>query len=159
MQQQAYDFSLFTPDEEPATKKVPLRSVRGGKPKQTKLKKAAVGFWNVFGCAVFLALTVLLIQSKVTLTELTAQEQSVHNQLTDAQSTYNYLSSELNSRTNMASVEDIANRLGLMKIDDSQITYVRLEDSSVLSAAESPVKHWTDWMKAGVLSLMETLDP
>ena len=159
MQQQAYDFSMFAPQRAKPEKKPPLRTVEGGKKPQTGLKKAAVSFGNVLCCAVFLALAVLLIQSKVTITELTTQQQKTQAQLTDAQSTYNYLNGALNSRTNMASVEEIANRLGLMKVDDSQITYVRLEDSSVLTAAQSPVKQWSGWLKSGMLNMMEMLDP
>ena len=41
------------------------------------------------------------------------------------QSQYTYYNSALNSRTNITSVEETATRLGLMKIDQSQITYIR----------------------------------
>ena len=58
----------------------------------------------------------------------------------------------------MANVEEVANRLGLMKLDDSQITYIRLDDSSVLTRKESDVKRWTDLLYSGVLSLIEQLD-
>ena len=158
--QQAYDFALFEPKRGTEKKtKAPLRAVQGGKKKESGLKKILVNFSNILALAVFVALALLLIQSKATITELTTQQQRTQSAITDAQSNYNYLNSELNRRTNMASVEDIANRLGLMKMDDSQITYVRLEDSSELIAAQSPAKKWGDWIKAGMLSLMETLDP
>ena len=44
------------------------------------------------------------------------------------QSQYTYYNSALNSRTNITSVEETATRLGLMKIDQSQITYIRLDE-------------------------------
>ena len=159
MQQEAYDFGMFENRPAPAKKTVPLRSVKGGKKPSSQLHQTVVNVWNVMGCAMFLALAILLIQSKVTLTELNTQVQRTQNQLTTSQSTYNYLNSELTSRTNMANIEDAARRLGLMKVDQSQITYIRLEDSGVLTTADSPVKKWTDWFHSGVLSLMETLDP
>ena len=52
-----------------------------------------------------------------------------------------------------------AGRLGLMKIDDSQITYIRLDDQSVLTRRESAVEKWTDTLQAGVTSLLRTMDP
>lgn len=160
MQQQAYDFAMFESDTRTTQKSgVQLRSVAGGKKPQTRGKKLAGSLGSILASAMFLALAVLLIQSKVTITELNAETRKTRDALTTAQSAYNYLSSELDRRTGMENIESIANRLGLMKIDDSQITYVRLEESSVLTTAESPVKKWTDWLSSGLLSLMETLDP
>ena len=56
-------------------------------------------------------------------------------------------------------MENVAGRLGLMKIDDSQITYIRLDDQSVLTRRESAVEKWTDTLQAGVSSLLRTIDP
>ena len=103
-------------------------------------------------------LAIGLLESKVTITELTTQIQRTQTQLTSEQSTYNYLSSELNSKTSMANVEEVANRLGLMKLDDSQITYVRLDESSVITRAPSDVEKWSEFLYSGVLSLIEKLD-
>lgn len=160
MQQQAYDFSMFESSRRPAQKSsVQLQSVAGGKKAASRGKKLVGSLGNILASAMFLALAVLLIQSKVTITELNAETRRTRDALTTAQSAYNYLSSELDRRTGMENIESIANRLGLMKVDESQITYVRLEESSVLTAEESPVKKWTDWLSSGLLSLMETLDP
>ena len=56
-------------------------------------------------------------------------------------------------------MESVAGRLGLMKIDDSQITYIRLDDQSVLTRRESAVEKWTDTLQAGVSSLLRTIEP
>ena len=53
----------------------------------------------------------------------------------------------------------MAGRLGLMKIDDSQITYIRLDDRSVLTRRETAVEKWTDTLQAGVSSLLRTIEP
>ena len=52
--------------------------------------------------------------------------------LVSEQSQYTYYNSTLNSKTNITSVEETAGRLGLMKIDQSQITYIRLGESDTL---------------------------
>ncbi len=159
MEQIAYDFARFEQTSKPAAKsKAKLRAVKGGKPKNSRLHEMLVNFRAVLAVTLFLGLAVGLLQSKVTITELTTEIQRTQSQLTTAQSTYNYLNSELNSRTSMANVEEVANRLGLMKLDDSQITYIRLDDSSVLTRKESDVKRWTDLLYSGVLSLIEQLD-
>ena len=46
-----------------------------------------------------------------------------------------------------------------MKIDDSQITYIRLDDQSVLTRRESAVEKWTDTLQAGMSSLLRTIEP
>ena len=107
---------------------------------------------------VVLALAISLLQSKATLTELTTDIQREQAQLVTEQSTYNYLNNELNSKTSMANVEEVANRLGLMKLDDSQITYVRLEESSSLIRKVSEVEKWSEFLYSGLLSLMDKLE-
>src|SRR5699024_12389891 len=65
----------------------------------------------------------------------------------------------LTVQSSISNVENVAGRLGLMKIDDSQITYIRLDDQSVLTRRESAVEKWTDTLQAGVSSLLRTIDP
>ncbi len=69
------------------------------------------------------------------------------------QSQYTYYNSALNSRTNITSVEETASRLGLMKIDQSQITYIRLDEGSVLVRKESAVRQWTDLLHDGAMTV------
>lgn len=159
MAQAAHDFSLFEENERPAPKKkAQLRSVKGGAVRSEQLRRLGGNFRIVLAATLFLTLAVSLLQSKATLNELTTEIQRTQSQLTTEQSTNNYLNSELNGKTSMANVEEVANRLGLMKMDESQITYVRLEESSVLTRKESDVKRWTEFLYSGLLSLAERLD-
>lgn len=159
MAQAAHDFSLFEENERPASKKkAQLRSVKGGAVRSEQLRRLRGNFRIVLAATLFLTLAVSLLQSKATLNELTTEIQRTQSQLTTEQSTNNYLNSELNGKTSMANVEEVANRLGLMKMDESQITYVRLEESSVLTRKESDVKRWTEFLYSGLLSLAERLD-
>lgn len=159
MAQAAHDFSLFEETGRTAPKKkAQLRPVRGGAVRSEQLRRLRSNFRVVLAATLFLTLAVSLLQSKATLNELTTEIQRTQSQLTTEQSTNNYLNSELNSKTSMANVEETANRLGLMKMDESQITYVRLEDSSVLTRRESDVKQWTEFLHSGLLSLAEKLD-
>lgn len=157
MPQNAHDFALFENTSRPDAKPK-LRAVKGGAPKKSRLQEAWGTLTNLLGVVLFLGLAISLLQSKATLTELTTQIQREQTQLVTEQSTYNYLTSELNSKTSMANVEEVANRLGLMKLDDSQITYVRLEESSSLTRKESEVEKWTEFLYSGLLSLMDKLE-
>lgn len=163
MQQSAYNFDLF--EDHSASSQVrksgtpSLRAVEGGKAKTSQVKKDALHIWVVVMAAVLLALTILLVQSKATLTELNAMVREEQRTITDEKSKYNYLSSELGRRTEMARIEDIAKQQGLMKVNDSQITYVRLEDDSVITGGETKVDKLTELFHSGLLSVLEALDP
>lgn len=165
MQQDAYDFALFEDRSAAGTmqqnqSRVPnLRAEKGGKAKPSKMKRNAMNVWVVMMAAVLISLTILLVQSKATLTELNTQVRQVQREITDAKSQYNYLNSELGKRTEMSRIEDIAKQLGLMKVNDSQITYVRLEEDSVITGGETQVSHLAELFQSGLLSVMETLDP
>ena len=164
MQQSAYDFALF---EDHSAAGVPQQkrgapimvAVAGGKAKESKVKKHVVNVWIVLMVAALLSLTILLVQSKATLTELNTQVREVQREITDAKSQYNYLSSELGKRTGMARIEDIAKQQGLMKVNDSQITYVRLEENSVITGGETEVSRMAELIQAGLLSILNALDP
>ena len=161
MNQNAYDFSLFeenpTAAQSPAAPK--LRAVAGGKPGTTSRQNHARNVWVVLMAAVMLALMILLLQSKATLTELNTQVREVQREITDAKSENNYLNSELGERTGMERIEDIAKQQGLMKIDDSQITYVRLEENSVITGGESEVSKVAAFFQSGLPSILDMLDP
>ena len=68
-----------------------------------------------------------------------------------------YYNSTLNSKTNIASVEETAGRLGLMKVDPSQITYIRLGESGALVRRESTVRQWTDFLYTGAVNILGTV--
>ncbi len=163
MAQTAHDFTLFenttTPRTASAKARPALRAVKGGAAAQPGRLQALWGnLRTLLSAVLFLGLAICLLRSKATITELTTQIQREQTQLVAEQSTYNYLNSELNSRTSMANVEEVANRLGLMKLDDSQITYVRLEESSTLTRAASQVEQWSEFLYSGLLSLMDKLE-
>ena len=89
--------------------------------------------------------------------KLNSQIQNAKADLVSTQSQYTYYNSALNNRTNITSVEETATRLGLMKIDQSQITYIRLDGGSVLVRKESAVRQWTDFIYNGAVNILGTV--
>ena len=46
---------------------------------------------------------------------------------------------------------------GLMKVDPSQITYIRLGESGALVRRESTVRQWTDFLYTGAVNILGTV--
>ena len=81
-------------------------------------------------------------------------------QLAEAQSEYDYLNTRMNDITSRASLQEVAEgELGLVKADPSQITYVQLEDQSIIEG--TPVPRAACWMRCARQrwSLLDSLNP
>ena len=147
MGQAAYDMNAVRRRRAPQTRKnVPLRVEKGGKRRLTPFQAAMQHAIQL--------ISVSLLWSEAQLVELNDQIQDAKAQLVSEQSQYTYYNSALNSKTNITSVEEAASRLGLMKIDQSQITYIRLDAGSVLVRKESAVHQWTDFLHDGAMTII-----
>lgn len=159
MQQAAYNLdSAPRRRARPQQQKKDLQVVRGGKRRLNPLQAAVHHVMPILALALLVGLAVNLLQSEVTITELTTQIQEAKATLVVEQSEYTYYTSTMNSKASIANVEETASRLGLIKLDDSQITYIRLDDASVLVRRESVARQWFDFLHAGALTLMGMTD-
>ena len=155
MAQPAYDLELF--ENRAQRPRAKVRAVRGKK-KASRLNLQTVKTAAV--AVVMAALVVGFLYSQATITELTVDIQNVQSDLVSEQSTYNYLSGVLDSKTSLRSVEQIAaGELGLVKVDRSQVTYFSLERESVINRPETAAQKITEFLNTGLLSLMEYLNP
>ena len=155
MAQPAYDLELFENRAQQPRAKV--RAVRGKK-RASRLNLQTVK--TVAVAVVMAALVVGFLYSQATITELTVDIQNVQSELVSEQSTYNYLSGVLDSKTSLRNVEQIAaGELGLVKVDRSQVTYFSLESESVINRPETAAQKITEFLSTGLLSLMEYLNP
>lgn len=155
MAQPAYDLELF--ENRVQRPRAKVRAVRGRK-KASRLNLQTVK--TVAVAVVMAALVVGFLYSQATITELTVDIQNVQSDLVNEQSTYNYLSGVLDSKTSLRNVEQIAaGELGLVKVDRSQVTYFSLESESVINRPETAAQKITEFLSTGLLSLMEYLNP
>ena len=155
MGQAAYDMNAVRRRRAPQTRKnVPLRVEKGGKRRLTPFQAAMQHAIQLISVALMVGFAVSLLWSEAQLVELNDQIQDAKAQLVSEQSQYTCYNSALNSKTNITSVEDAASRLGLMKIDQSQITYIRLDAGSVLVRKESAVHQWTDFLHDGAMTII-----
>ena len=135
MGQAAYDYNTARRRKVPQTqRKTALRVEKGGKRRLSPLQAALRNAMHLVAAALLTGFAISLLMSEAQLVELNDQIQDAKAQLVSAQSQYTYYNSTLNSKTNITSVEEAASRLGLMKIDPSQITYIRLNECAGASA-------------------------
>lgn len=158
MGQAAYDMNAVRRRKAPQTRKnVPLRVEKGGKRRLTPFQAAMQHAIQLISVALMVGFAVSLLWSEAQLVELNDQIQDAKAQLVSEQSQYTYYNSALNSKTNITSVEEAASRLGLMKIDQSQITYIRLGESDTLERTQSAVRQWTDFIYNGAVTILGTI--
>lgn len=153
MQQAAYDLTTFENREQ----RPRLRVARSPKAKR---RVDLSGFKIIAVVAVIFSLAWGVLYSRAQVTELTTQISSTESDLSEAKSEYDYLNLQLESRTDLETVEAYAvTQLGLVKVDSSQITYLTLESEDKVVKPESEVKTLLENFSAGFMNLMEYLAP
>ena len=159
MGQAAYDYnSAVRRRKAPQPqRKANLRVEKGGKERLSPRQAAARHVMHLVAVALLVGFAISLLWSESKLVELNDQLQDAKAQLVSEQSQYTYYNSTLNSKTNITSVEEAAGRLGLMKIDQSQITYIRLGESDSLERTQSAVRQWTDFIYNGAVNILGTI--
>ena len=158
MGQAAYDYNTARRRKVPQTqRKTALRVEKGGKRRLSPLQAALRNAMHLVAAALLTGFAISLLMSEAQLVELNDQIQDAKAQLVSAQSQYTYYNSTLNSKTNITSVEEVAGRRGLMKMDQSQLTYIRLDSDSVLVRRESAVHQWTDFLHDGAMTILASV--
>ncbi len=138
----------------------PLRVVRGGRYGMHKLRRLARRVGAVAVMAVMLALIVGVIYSQAQITRISGDIDIVQRDLANAQSTYDYLSTKMSDITSSTNVQQIAEgRLGLVRADASQITYIKLQEESTVEQVRQEGWLVFDGFRTAALSLIGRLDP
>lgn len=137
-----------------------VKVVRGGNRGLNRARRFAQATLRTLALAIVLGLIVSVLYSHAKLTELSGQINEVNIQLTAAQSEYDYLSTKMSDITSRASLQEVAEgQLGLVKLDPSQITYVQLEDQSIIEKSSSSAVRLLDKVRTAALNLLDGLNP
>ena len=137
-----------------------VRVVRGGNRGLQRARRFAQATLRILAAAILLGLVVSVLYSHAKLTELSGEINTVNTELTAAQSEYDYLSTKMSDITSRASLQEVAEgQLGLVKLDPSQITYVQLEDQSVIEKSTSSTGQLFAQVRTAALSLLNGLNP
>ena len=137
-----------------------VKVVRGGNRGLNRARRVAQATLRTLALAIVLGLVVSVLYSHAKLTELSGQINEVNTQLAAAQSEYDYLSTKMSDITSRASLQEVAEgQLGLVKLDPSQITYVQLEDQSIIEKSSSSAVRLLDKVRTAALNLLDGLNP
>ena len=144
-------------DAQPAP---PLRVVRGGRYALRKARQTAQRVGAVLAAVVILTMVVAVVYSQAQVTRLSSEIDAAKQELTNAQSTYDYLSAQMSAITSNANVQQIAEgKLGLVKADNSQVTYIRLQEQTTVERAQNRAAALFSDFGTAVLSLLDSLAP
>lgn len=137
-----------------------VRVVRGGRYGLNRARQLATSTVSVLAVALLLGLIVSVVYSQAKITELNGQINDAKTQLTAAQSEYDYLATQMSNITSRTSLQQVAEgQLGLVQVDPSQITYVQLEDQSVIQKTTSSAQLLLDDVRTAALNLLGSLNP
>lgn len=137
----AYDLENFaakTGDEH--DKELKTRSLRIIKNRRRAKTVAPVKV--ILAAVMAVAVCIILIYSQVVLTELTSEVGYYESKITELNTEYIRLQGELEASTSIKTLEEAAeNKLGLAKIDSSQVEYVNLTGTDEISVAHTGGKY------------------
>lgn len=137
-----------------------MRVVRGGKHGLNRARQFAAVALHVIAAAMLLGLIFSVVHSQARITELNGQINDTRTGLTAAQSEYDYLSTKMSDITSRASLQDVAEgQLGLVKADQSQITYIQLEEQSVIEKTGSDAGRVLVGIRTAALNLLDSFNP
>ena len=110
--------------------------------KNRRQEKTVAPLKIILGAAAVIAICVVMIYSQVVLTELTNEVGFYENQIADLNVEYVRLQGELEATTSIKTLEEAAEtKLGLAKIDSSQVEYVSLTGTDEISVAHTGGKY------------------
>lgn len=137
----AYNLESFAPKTaEQQDKELKTRSLRIIKNRRREKTVAPVKI--ILGCALAIVISVIMIYSQVVLTELTSEVSFYENQITELDTEFVRLQGELEATTSIKTLEEAAeSKLGLAKIDSSQVEYVSLTGTDEISVARTGGKY------------------
>ena len=158
MTQAAYDLNMKTKSY--GQYRAPRVRVVRGRSRLDKLRQTVAALRSVLVVALILGLVVSLLYSQAIITELSGEIESTRQELTQEQSTYDYLSGRMDDITSTTNIQEIAEgKLGLVKADASQITYITMEDQSRIVRNESDLSRLLSGVKTAALSLIGNFNP
>ena len=137
----AYNLENFAPktaeQQDKELKKSSLRII-----KNRRKAKVVAPVKIILASVMALVISVIMIYSQVVLTELTSEVSFYENQIVELDTEYVRLQGELEAITSIKTLEEAAEtKLGLAKIESSQVEYVSLTGTDEISVAHTGGKY------------------
>lgn len=147
----AYDFSTF---DTAVKKEKPIpqpRSEDSIKVHKTSVARSGAWLKTVIYMTVVVAVALLFVSAKATISELSAQISTSSSQLEEAKRENIRLQTELGNMVTLSKVDELAtSSLGLQKTAKSQVKYITVYDNTMVQSAGKEanvfeqLKNWAD---------------
>ncbi len=129
----AYDFNLFMPKEEKKAK-ADSKVISVGSHKKRNAKRAASAVSGHVTAVVVTAFVVFTlfaaIYMRARITEISRDISNVKSKITVLETEKTRLYVELENKISYKNIEEAAKTLGMRKMDNSQVVYIRLNDTN-----------------------------
>ena len=108
---------------------------------------------------IFVSLVCSVLYSQATVTELTNKIDNSEIELSELKSEYDYLNGQVEMKTALSSVEEKATALGLVKLDNSQITYVYRGNTDEIVRPDTTLDSIRNNIFGGLMSFTQFITP
>ena len=108
---------------------------------------------------IFVSLVCSVLYSQATVTELTNKIDNSEIELSELKSEYDYLNGQVGMKTALSSVEEKATALGLVKLDNSQITYVYRGNTDEIVRPDTTLDSIRNNIFGGLMSFTQFITP
>ena len=134
-----YNFTRFEAEERPEA--APKRHLRVAPVTRTARQVQRRRVAGVLSAVLLLAsLGAMVISTYARLGELQSEISRQNTMLTNQQAAYTDLEFQLESKTNMNNIEQRAVEMGLVKIEKSQVTYIRVMGENQIEVQKGPLQ-------------------
>lgn len=159
MAKEAYDLNYFMPRHKAkAPSKRPVLRVQKNEKKQRRRKVwRAVKMFCATAVMLFLVCGVLYTQS--TVAELQNSIGVANKDLAQENTERRNLTAQLDSKVNLKTVEQQAAMLGLIKMENSQKTYIRSQQENLIEVRTGKLDELLENTRNKMLNMMDYLNP
>ena len=132
----AYDFEMFMPKAKETTRDNVIKMPKEQKKVANKRKSHAVNavsskVWFVFAAVFLMAAFCGSLYMRIAINETNSEIKAIQSEINELDSEYTKLNMDFNRIISYQNLEEEAQKLGMRKMDKSQVVYIRVNDTNV----------------------------
>ena len=131
----AYDFEMFMPKTKTASRdniiKMPKEKKVSEKRKSHAVNAVSSKVWLAVSVVFLMVMFCANIYMRIAINEVNAEIKAVQTEINELDSEYTKLSVDFNRIISYQNLEEEAQKLGMRKMDKSQVVYIRVNDTNV----------------------------
>lgn len=133
----AYDFEMFMPKPKENTAprdniiKMPKEQKVTSKRKSRAVNAVSSKVWFIVAAVFLLAVFCANIYMRIAINEVNSEIKQIQSEINELDSEYTKLSVDFNRIISYQNLEEESGKLGMRKMDKSQVVYIRVNDTNV----------------------------